>query len=553
MSRQVQIAFVIGFVLCIYSVGVIQAVWEKSSSETVQMLDIVKDTFTKPLERANAIAKLFEKLDGKLEAVGGLLSRAAEAGDDGSFDWYEVESAAEEALFTVEDIHKRVVNVNRHIKADTLSTPVRRIDSLRSVVNEVYEACQYEDGTEAEAALERATVFAGTLSESYPRRGILDGPVLAWNAFWLHTVFSQKYLRAWEGEMEETSVCANTLRPPMQFMRYALMHDMGEKAVLGRDGWFFYKPGIEYLTFPYVRDRRSMPDTTTNIIDPSPVIMRDNPVTCITTFKRQLDSLGLDLLVVIVPGKGSVYPDMLNESIPPEMSCKVSHSVRTIEQLRDSGVAVVDLFGPFREERMRDQQAGDSLYLAKDTHWRARGLRLCARLVAERIRQFDWYDAAWETTEYVLDSLTVDRVGDVGTMTALPDFAVRELRLAFAVEPTPCYQVFQVRRDEEGNEVGRSLYRDDFRRSHVLVLGDSFSRIYQTDAPRSAGWISHLAYELSQPVASIVSDGGASTLVREKLARKPSVLRGKKLVVWEFVERDLRFGAEGWKDIALKL
>ena len=26
----------------------------------------------------------------------------------------------------------------------------------------------------------------------------------------------------------------------------------------------------------------------------------------------------------------------------------------------------------------------------------------------------------------------------------------------------------------------------------------------------------------------------------------------KKLVIWEFVERDLRFGAEGWKDVGLE-
>jgi hypothetical protein len=83
------------------------------------------------------------------------------------------------------------------------------------------------------------------------------------------------------------------------------------------------------------------------------------------------------------------------------------------------------------------------------------------------------------------------------------------------------------------------------------VLGDSFSRIYQTDAPRSAGWISHLARELSQPLASIVNDGGASTLVRQTLARKQNVLRNKKLVVWEFVERDFRYGAEGWKEVDL--
>jgi hypothetical protein len=92
-------------------------------------------------------------------------------------------------------------------------------------------------------------------------------------------------------------------------------------------------------------------------------------------------------------------------------------------------------------------------------------------------------------------------------------------------------------------------FKDDFRKSEILILGDSFSRIYQTDSPVNAGWIAHFAKNMNRPVASIVSDGGASTLVREKLARKASVLKGKKLLIWEFVERDLRFGAEGWKDV----
>jgi hypothetical protein len=92
-------------------------------------------------------------------------------------------------------------------------------------------------------------------------------------------------------------------------------------------------------------------------------------------------------------------------------------------------------------------------------------------------------------------------------------------------------------------------FKDDFRKAKILILGDSFSRIYQTDSPVNAGWIAHFAKEMGRPVASIVSDGGASTLVREKLARKAGVLKGKKLLIWEFVERDLRFGAEGWKEV----
>ena len=79
------------------------------------------------------------------------------------------------------------------------------------------------------------------------------------------------------------------------------------------------------------------------------------------------------------------------------------------------------------------------------------------------------------------------------------------------------------------------------------VLGDSFLRIYERDEPKVAGFVSHLAYELQTPIASIISDGGASTLVRQELKRKSELLAGKKVVVWEFVERDIRFGLEGWE------
>jgi hypothetical protein len=145
----------------------------------------------------------------------------------------------------------------------------------------------------------------------------------------------------------------------------------------------------------------------------------------------------------------------------------------------------------------------------------------------------------------------VDRTGDIGVMTTLPAGLMRRLSNSFMPEKTRCYQVYAITRDARGAVCGRTLYKDDFKHSAILVLGDSFSRIYQTDEPRSAGWISHLARELSQPVASLVNDGGASTLVRQSLARKPNLLKGKKLVVWEVVERDFRFGDDGWKDVPI--
>jgi hypothetical protein len=93
----------------------------------------------------------------------------------------------------------------------------------------------------------------------------------------------------------------------------------------------------------------------------------------------------------------------------------------------------------------------------------------------------------------------------------------------------------------------------DVAAAEVLVLGDSFLRIYGRNEPGAAGFVAHLARELKQPLTSLVSDGGASTLVRQELHRRPALLKNKRVVVWEFVERDLRRGAEGWQPAPLPL
>src|SRR5262249_24639891 len=87
--------------------------------------------------------------------------------------------------------------------------------------------------------------------------------------------------------------------------------------------------------------------------------------------------------------------------------------------------------------------------------------------------------------------------------------------------------------------------------AEILVLGDSFTRIYQQDEPGAAGFIAHLAKELKQPLFSLVNDGGGSTLVRQELRGRPAFLKNKKVVLWEFVERDIGLGLEGWKLVPL--
>jgi hypothetical protein len=329
----------------------------------------------------------------------------------------------------------------------------------------------------------------------------------------------------------------------MLLLRYIGFHDLGEKGILGRNGWFFYKNDVDYLSKPYITDKNSI------IVDPNEKALTDDPIKTIVDFKKQVNSLGIDLLVMIVPVKASIYPELLSNDLAPSQSGSFSHSLRSINELRKEGVDVIDLFHPFSEERTKDSLCGDSIYLQKDTHWKTRAVSLASQLVAERIRQYSWYTPL--NKEYAVDTVVVDRTGDIGTMTTLNSQFLRDLSLSFVPEHTVCFQISSVERDSDNTITGKQLYKDDYRNARILVLGDSYSRIYQTDSPKSAGWIANLAYDLHEPCASIVNDGGASTIVRETLAKKPSLLKNKKLIVWEFVERDFRFGAGGWKPVQL--
>jgi SGNH hydrolase-like domain, acetyltransferase AlgX len=533
--------FTLLFLFVIFALPVTQAVYEVTNGKRIQFFDLFEDTFATPVKRANTMHLLVTRILARVDSV------AAEVGQSptdsaGAWDSQREQGQTDEAMVDAAELRKTVLTYNRHVKAPETSKSVAAITLYQQSLDSLMASLR--DGNRPASARILASLRESTsqLAAHYPKADIARGailivknlPVIFWNA---------KYLRPYEKEIENTSIFTTSTRPVMFFLKYVLYQDLGEKGVLGKNGWFFYKQDVDYLIRPYVLDRRSLK------VDPNDVVVSDNPIQAAVTFKRQLAEFGVDLLVAVIPGKPSIYPDMLAGNADPRLVAGRGNSRKAIDDLRASGVEAIDLFSPFLAERANDSIAGDSMYLSKDTHWRARGLRTAAHVVAERIKQYPWYRAG--ATEYALDSTSIDRIGDVGVMTTLPAVKVHELSVSFPIEKTKCYQVYQVERDDKGTETGRHLYKDDPKNAQVVLIGDSFSRIYQSDEPRSAGWISHIALELKQPITSIVSDGGASTLVREQLSRKTGLLKGKKLVVWEVVERDFRYGNEGWKDVPL--
>jgi len=325
---------------------------------------------------------------------------------------------------------------------------------------------------------------------------------------------TEENLRAFEKQIEDSSFYSRLTRPWIQNFWFKALRNPGDKVVLGRDGWLFYKPDLRYL------------------VEPAP----DDPFSAIVTFRDQLSRKGIRLMVLPMPGKPSIYSEKLTRRADAQNGRFESHTRNVIAGLQRAGVETLDLFETFRLLRQRGVASYDEpYYLARDTHWSPAAARIAAEAAARRVRDLGW--AQTGLTEYQARLVPIRRSGDIVRM--IGGAAIEQ---QFPAEEVLCHQVVQ--------RTSGELYKDD-PHSPVLVLGDSFFRMYEKDQPGSAGFIAHLARELRMPLASIVNDGGASTLVRQELSRRPELLKGKTLVIWEFVERDLRFGTEGWKYVPL--
>ena len=222
-------------------------------------------------------------------------------------------------------------------------------------------------------------------------------------------------------------------------------------------------------------------------------------------FRDQLSRKGIRLLVVPMPVKPSVYPDKLTRRVASGGQSFSSHTLELISKLKAAGVEVSNLFETFRGLREKNSLSeSEPYYLVRDTHWSGKAVIIAAEEVAAQIRRLGWVDSG--STDYGLKAVIVKRRSDVAQMVKMPGIEEK-----YPPEDVLCYQVVQ--------ETDSKPYQDD-PHSPVLVLGDSFLRIYQTDEPTSAGFVAHLAMKLRRPLASIVNDGGASTLVRQELARR---------------------------------
>ena len=335
-------------------------------------------------------------------------------------------------------------------------------------------------------------------------------------------------IKSAEKLLETDSVVSQWLLPRVQSVLTGTLRAGNEQVYPGREGWLFYRPDVDYVTGPgFLAPERLRQRGHAAKIQP-------DPIKAIVQFRDQLRERGIDLLVMPVPGKPSIDGEMLSARAQPGVELQNASFAEFQAALTKAGVRVFDVAPALMQRKAAHGK--EPAYLATDTHWRPETMEFVAAELARAI-------GGGDATAAVPVEREVNGMGDIARM----------LRLPKGEEIYPP-QVVKIHEITSGDGVWQPS-----READVLVLGDSFANIFSLEGlgwGESAGLVEQLSHSLGgRPLDRILrnSDGAFATreILAHELARGRDRLAGKKLVVWEFSERELAFG--DWKMLDLKL
>ncbi len=306
-----------------------------------------------------------------------------------------------------------------------------------------------------------------------------------------------------------------------------------QMVVVGEDGWMFFRPELEFLVAGKFWGERAQ------LVSASARPQDADPLPAILDFHRQLESQGVELLMVPVPAKATIYPEYLPADLSSPMT-EASAAQEFLQRLRQSGVSVLDL----TETYLAAKSEGDRLYCQQDTHWSPRGVRLAAQQIA------DWVKEREEVTDearrqYVTETRELTIRGDL--LRLLADSSASTA----GEDPLPPPESFSLSIIREATPDGAIEVVPD-RDSPLLLLGDSHTLVYHVGGDlhgTGAGLPEALAQELAMAPDVVGVRGSGSTAARMNLARRRDNLTGKRLVVWVFTVREFTQSAGGWRPI----
>lgn len=308
--------------------------------------------------------------------------------------------------------------------------------------------------------------------------------------------------------------------------------------VPGKNGWLFFAPELRHVgvgqwwgAAAAKVSQSSLPENA----DPLPSIL---------DFKAQLDRAGIELLLVPVPPKSLMYPDMASNKISFGQSGPLRFDPfhqEFYELLRSKGVNVLDLTPEF----MRYRADTDPIYCKQDTHWSGRGCVLAARSIAAVVRDRAWL-ASVPKLKLAHQWKRIRIEGDLwqGVVGKAPPKETVPLRFITHAQSTL-----------SASKAPTPIAPD--HNSPVVLLGDSHALVFHEGDDmhaRGAGLPDQLALELGFPVDLIAVRGSGATPARLNLMRRARAdvkyLAGKKLVIWCFSAREWTESL-GWQKVPI--
>ena len=316
--------------------------------------------------------------------------------------------------------------------------------------------------------------------------------------------------------------------PPIQARARGWLADSlgkgGRGVVPGIEGWLFDERELRPITGagPLAQDLSAPKEAAGKA--------RDH----VLAFARGLKERGVPLLLIPIPMKAALYPEMLTRSSPDDSDAPLYHPAQQAlyEQLAKEGIDVQDITTALLQLKQRHKD----VFFKQDSHWTPEAMQEIARAVAAHVRKK--FPGVAPNDPLISDARAPDAAGfgDLADRLYLhPEFVVEKESKVLVSFP--------------------SLANDP--KSPITLLGDDFVSLF--DDPRfgyvegdngHAGFAQHLALYLGTPVDALVSPPADPMASAKAFAsRFDDVVKSKKLVIWLVPARDLLLPSTAWQDV----
>jgi len=380
------------------------------------------------------------------------------------------------------------------------------------------------------AAMRRGAPFLGGL-EAFPRPSALlerwqgEGALAANRQLRLA-------LAALEDRSGRESALSHLLRPQAQRWLAGRLGYGNSQVIVGPSGRLYFQTAFDYLTGrgflePDQLARRQRPGARY----PSP---QPDPVPGLLFLRDELAERGVQLVFFPVPVKEQIEPQGLaRRAIDPAVLPENPSYRALVARLESAGLPVFDALAELRAAAL----AGETVYLANDTHWNPRGVEIAARGLAEFLRRRVALPPS-PSAGFVSQPLRLDFEGDLKRLLGLGGLAS-----PFADESVEAPQLFAA----DGRPHDPLATPAD-----VLFLGDSYTVVYtsQPGLQSGAGIAERLAFHLDRPVRRLAKAGANALADRAIWLRTDrSVLDGTRVVIYEVTAR--AFSAIDWQSATI--